>query len=112
MRYPIYFDGSHVTDLFRSDLCLFVGYGLILRLSSVCQERIRQFCVQSIAIHYALSDLFNPWARGTLQKLVLSVIEKSLRQTSTGFYRGRFDDYIYISGNNPDTCDGGIIRMQ
>ena len=112
MRYPSYFDGSHVTDLFRSDLHLFVGYGLILRIFCVCQERIRQFCVQSIVIHYALSDLFNPWARGTLQKLVLSVIEKALRQSSTGFYQWRFDDCIYISGINPDTCDGGIIRMQ
>ena len=112
MRYPPYFDGSHVTDLFRSDLRLFVGYELILRISCVCQDRIRKFCVQSIAIHYALSDLFNPWARGILQKLVLSVIEKSLRQSLTEFYRGRFDDYIYISGTNPDTCEGGIIRKQ
>ena len=112
MRYPPYFDGSHVTDLFRSDLRLFVGYGRILRISCVCQDRIRQLCVQSIAIHYALSDLFNPWARGTLQKLVLSVIEISLRQSSTGFYQWRFDDDIHISGINPDTCDRGIIRMQ
>ena len=78
----------------------------------MCQDRICQFCVQSIAIHYALSDLFNPWARGILQKQVLSVIEKSLRQSSAGFYQWRFDDNIYISGNNLDTCDGGIIRMQ
>ena len=111
MRYPPYFDGSHVTDLFRSDLRLFLGYRLILKISYVCQDRIRQLSVQSIAIHYALSDLFNPWARGTLQKLVLSVIEKSLRQSSKRVYRGRFDDYIYISGINPDTRDGRIIRM-
>ena len=109
MRYPPYFDGSHVTDLLRSDLRLFVGYGLILRISCVCQERIRQFCLQSIAIHYALSDLFNPWACDILQKQVVSVIEKSLRPSSTGFYQERFDDYIHISGINPDTCDGGII---
>ena len=88
MSYPPHLDDSHVTGLFRPDLRLLVGCGLMLRISCACRDSICQFCVQSIGIHYALSDLFNPWARGTLQKLVLSVLEKSLRLRRRDFADG------------------------
>ena len=65
MSYPPHLDGSHVTDLFRSDLRLFVVCGLILRISCVCQDKIRQFCVQSIGSPYIFSSLLNLWPQYT-----------------------------------------------
>ena len=98
MSYPPHLDGSHVTDLLRSDLRLFVGCGLMLRISCACRDGIRQLCVQSIGIHYALSDLIKSMGPWYTAELFWVFWERSLRETSTGFCQWRFDDFFYISG--------------
>ena len=90
MSYPPHLDDSHVTGLFRPDLRLLVGCGLMLRISCACRDSICQFCGT------LQKYLFNPWARGTLQKLVLSVSEKSLRLRRRDFTDGDLT-ILYIS---------------
>ena len=111
MRYPPHLDDSHVTDLFRSDLRLFVGCGLILRISCVCQDRIRQFCVQSIGSPYIISSLLNLWPQYTSE-----VSSECYWEIANEYVDGiipieiwRLHLYLW---DYPDTCDGEIIRMQ
>ena len=61
MSYPPHLDDSHVTNLFRSDLRLFVGCGLMLMISCGYQEMIRQFYVQNISAPNVIRNLLNLW---------------------------------------------------
>ena len=111
MRHPPHLDGSHVTNLFRSDLRLFVGCGSILRISCVCQDRIRQFCVQSIGSLYIFNSLLNLWPQYTSEVSSECYLKIANRYVDEIIPIEIWRLHLYL-WDYLDTCDGGIIRMQ
>ena len=102
---------SHVTDLLRSNFCMFAGCGLILRISCVYQDRIRQFCVQSIGSPYTISSLLNLWPQYTSEVSSECYLEIANEYVDEIIPIEILRLHLYL-WDYPDTCDGEIIRMQ